>query len=109
MSANLQPIGRAFALVQPANERTALTSELVKSTEEQVEIIKVGFFIFSLFFFLLLVLNQYIHSCMSLFQVYLEARKKEQQKHQESLKMLSDEVSQIQEVSVWTASNWLFH
>lgn len=110
MSANLQPIGRAFALVQPANERTALTSEPVKSTEEQVEIIKVGFFVFSLFcFFLLLVLNQYIPSCMSLFQVYLEARKKEQQKHQESLKMLSDEVSQIQEVSVWTASNWLFH
>lgn len=115
MSANLQPIGRAFALVQPANERTALTSEPVKSTEEQVEIIKVGFFVFSLFvffffcFFLLLVLNQYIHSCMSLFQVYLEARKKEQQKHQESLKMLSDEVSQIQEVSVWTASIWLFH
>lgn len=109
MSANLQPIGRAFALVQPANERTALTSEPVKSTEEQVEIIKVGFFVFSLVFFLLLVLNQYIHSCMSLFQVYLEARKKEQQKHQESLKMLSDEVSQIQEVSVWTASNWLFH
>lgn len=99
--------------MQPANERTALTSEPVKSTEEQVEIIKVGFFVFSLFFFLffflLLVLNQYIHSCMSLFQVYLEARKKEQQKHQESLKMLSDEVSQIQEVSVWTASNWLFH
>lgn len=50
MSANLQPIGRAFALVQPANERTALTSEPVKSTEEQVEIIKVGFFVFSLFF-----------------------------------------------------------
>lgn len=49
MSANLQPIGRAFALVQPANERTALTSEPVKSTEEQVEIIKVGFFVFSLF------------------------------------------------------------
>lgn len=46
---------------------------------------------------------------MSLFQVYLEARRKEQQKHQESLKMLSDEVSQIQEVSVWTASIWLFH
>ncbi|XP_003451013.1 tuftelin 1a [Oreochromis niloticus] len=65
-----KPVGRAFALVQPANERTALTSEPVKSTEEQVEIIK----------------------------VYLEARKKEQQKHQENLKMLSDEVSQIQEV-----------
>lgn len=36
-----------------------------------------------------------------LFQVYLEARKQEQQKHQESLKMLSDEVSQIQEVSIY--------
>ncbi|XP_037309750.1 tuftelin 1a isoform X2 [Pungitius pungitius] len=31
-------------------------------------------------------------------KVYLEARKQEQQKHQESLQMLSDEVSQIQEV-----------
>lgn len=39
---NLQPIGRAFALVQPASDRTALTSEPVKSTEEQVEVIKVG-------------------------------------------------------------------
>ena len=37
-----------------------------------------------------------------LFQVYLEARKQEQHKHQQSLKMLSDEVSQIQEVSFWT-------
>lgn len=34
-------------------------------------------------------------------QVYLEARKQDQQKHQESLKMLSDEVSQIQEVSIY--------
>ncbi|KAI3361046.1 hypothetical protein L3Q82_013244 [Scortum barcoo] len=67
---NLQPIGRAFALVQPASDRTSLTPEPVKSTEEQVEVIK----------------------------VYLEARKQEQQKHQQSLKMLSDEVSQIQEV-----------
>ncbi|KAF7669743.1 hypothetical protein LDENG_00146830 [Lucifuga dentata] len=65
-----KPIGRAFALVQPASERTALTPEPVKSKEEQVEIIK----------------------------VYLEARRQEQQKHQQSLKMLSDEVSQIQEV-----------
>ncbi|XP_070823309.1 tuftelin 1a [Chaetodon trifascialis] len=65
-----KPIGRAFALVQPASDRTALTPEPVKSTEEQVEVIK----------------------------VYLEARKQEQQKHQQSLKMLSDEVSQIQEV-----------
>ncbi|CAK6960714.1 tuftelin 1a [Scomber scombrus] len=65
-----KPIGRAFALVQPASDRTALTQEPVKSTEEQVEVIK----------------------------VYLEARRQEQQKHQQSLKMLSDEVSQIQEV-----------
>ncbi|XP_034554563.1 tuftelin 1a [Notolabrus celidotus] len=65
-----RPIGRAFALVQPASDRTSLTPEPVKSTEEQVEVIK----------------------------VYLEARKQEQQKHQQSLKMLSDEVSQIQEV-----------
>lgn len=35
---------------------------------------------------------------MEVIKVYLEARKQEQQKHQESLKMLSDEVSQIQEV-----------
>lgn len=34
----------------------------------------------------------------SLSQVYLDARRREQQKHQQSLKMLSDEVSQIQEV-----------
>ncbi|XP_029359273.1 tuftelin 1a [Echeneis naucrates] len=65
-----KPVGRAFALVQPSNDRTALTSEPVKSTEEQVEVIK----------------------------VYLEARRQEQQKQQQSLKMLSDEVSQIQEV-----------
>ncbi|XP_026173526.1 tuftelin 1a [Mastacembelus armatus] len=65
-----KPIGRAFAVVQPTNDRTVLTSEPVKSTEEQVEVIK----------------------------VYLEARRQEQEKHQESLKMLSDEVTQIQEV-----------
>ncbi|XP_044065267.1 tuftelin 1a [Siniperca chuatsi] len=65
-----KPVGRAFALVQPASDKTSLIPEPVKSTEEQVEVIK----------------------------VYLEARKQEQQKHQESLKMLSDEVSQIQEV-----------
>uniref|UniRef100_A0A667YY32 Tuftelin 1a n=1 Tax=Myripristis murdjan TaxID=586833 RepID=A0A667YY32_9TELE len=67
---NLDPIGRAFALVQPANERTALTLEPIKPTDEKVEVIK----------------------------VYLEARRQEQQRHQQSLKMLSDEVSQIQEV-----------
>ncbi|XP_034030683.1 tuftelin 1a [Thalassophryne amazonica] len=65
-----KPVGRAFALVQSSSERTALTPEPVKSTEEQVEVIK----------------------------VYLEAHRQEQQKHQQSLKMLSDEVSQIQEV-----------
>ncbi|KAM6994612.1 tuftelin 1a [Tautogolabrus adspersus] len=65
-----KPVGRAFALVQPAVDRTYLTPEPVKSTEEQVEVIK----------------------------VYLEARNQEQLKHQQSLKMLSDEVSQIQEV-----------
>ncbi|XP_017280608.1 tuftelin 1a [Kryptolebias marmoratus] len=65
-----KPIGRAFALVQPAGDRSAPGTEPAKSTEEQVEIIK----------------------------VYLEARRQEQQNHQQSLKMLSDEVSQIQEV-----------
>ncbi|KAM6910053.1 tuftelin 1a [Xenentodon cancila] len=65
-----KPIGRAFALVQPASDRTALNPEPVKSTEEQVEIIR----------------------------VYLEANRQQQQKQQQSLKMLSDEVSQIQEV-----------
>lgn len=39
---NPQPVGRAFALVQPASDRTSLTPEPVKSTEEQVEVIKVG-------------------------------------------------------------------
>ncbi|XP_033836830.1 tuftelin 1a [Periophthalmus magnuspinnatus] len=65
-----KPVGRAFALVQPSNEKAPLTPEPVKSKEEQVEVIK----------------------------VYLEARRQEQQKHQQSLQMLSDEVSQIQEV-----------
>ncbi|XP_020783670.1 tuftelin 1a [Boleophthalmus pectinirostris] len=64
-----KPVGRAFALVQPPSERT-LPPEPSKSTEEQVEVIK----------------------------IYLEARRQEQQKQQQSLKMLSDEVSQIQEV-----------
>lgn len=111
---DLQPIGRAFALVQPASDRTALTPEPVKSTEEQVEVIKVGvarrlwLFCFVLrnnwcvCFVVTSVLNIRVSPCLS--QVYLEARKQEQQKHQQSLKMLSDEVSQIQEVSVWTAS-----
>lgn len=36
-----QPIGRAFALVQPASDRAVLTPEPVKTTE-QVEVIKVS-------------------------------------------------------------------
>ena len=41
--------------------------------------------------------------------MYLEARRQEQQKHQQSLKMLSDEVSQIQEVSLCTLSHSIYH
>uniref|UniRef100_A0A4W4EVP9 Tuftelin 1a n=1 Tax=Electrophorus electricus TaxID=8005 RepID=A0A4W4EVP9_ELEEL len=63
------PIGRAFALVQPANERQPLKTQPIKP-EEKVEVIK----------------------------VYLEARRQEQADSEESLKMLSQEVSQIQEV-----------
>ncbi|XP_041708866.1 tuftelin-like isoform X2 [Coregonus clupeaformis] len=63
-----KPIGRAFALVQPASERPALKPEPIKPSEEKAE------------------------------KVYLEDRRQEQQRHQQSLKMLSDEVSQIQEV-----------
>ncbi|TTD18124.1 Tuftelin [Bagarius yarrelli] len=66
-----KPIGRAFALVQPTNERQPLKNEAVKA-EEKVEVIK----------------------------VYLQAQRKEQDKTQQSLKMLSDEVSQIQEVQL---------
>ncbi|XP_066540202.1 tuftelin 1a isoform X2 [Hoplias malabaricus] len=65
-----KPIGRAFALVQPANEKQNLKIEPVKPSEEKVEVIK----------------------------VYLEARKQEQARNQQCMKMLSDEVSQIQEV-----------
>ncbi|CAL8247232.1 unnamed protein product [Lota lota] len=65
-----KPIGRAFALVQPAYENTTLTSEPIKPVDEKVEVIK----------------------------VYLEAHKEEQQRHQENLNMLSEEVSHIQEV-----------
>ncbi|XP_035386691.1 tuftelin 1a [Electrophorus electricus] len=64
-----KPIGRAFALVQPANERQPLKTQPIKP-EEKVEVIK----------------------------VYLEARRQEQADSEESLKMLSQEVSQIQEV-----------
>ncbi|KAF4088521.1 hypothetical protein AMELA_G00083030 [Ameiurus melas] len=64
-----KPIGRALALVQPTSERPPLNNEPVK-VEEKVEVIK----------------------------VYLQAQKKEQDRNQQSLKMLSDEVSQIQEV-----------
>ncbi|XP_069040933.1 tuftelin 1a isoform X1 [Lepisosteus oculatus] len=65
-----KPIGRAFALVQSANGREPLNFEPIKPTEEKVEVIK----------------------------VYLEARRQDQTLHDESLKMLSDEVSHIQEV-----------
>ncbi|XP_054636625.1 tuftelin 1a [Dunckerocampus dactyliophorus] len=65
-----KPVGRAFALVQPANDGTLVTPEPIKAKEEQVEVIK----------------------------VYLEARRQENQKQSQNLKMLSDEVSQIQEV-----------
>uniref|UniRef100_A0A9J8DKX7 Tuftelin 1a n=1 Tax=Cyprinus carpio carpio TaxID=630221 RepID=A0A9J8DKX7_CYPCA len=65
-----KPIGRAFALVQPTYERQPLKSDLIKQSEDQGEVIK----------------------------VYLEDRKEAQVRHQQSLKMLSEEVSQIQEV-----------
>uniref|UniRef100_A0A8C2EX12 Tuftelin-like n=1 Tax=Cyprinus carpio TaxID=7962 RepID=A0A8C2EX12_CYPCA len=65
-----KPIGRAFALVQPNYERQPLKSDLIKQSEDQREVIK----------------------------VYLEDRKEAQARHQQSLKMLSEEVSQIQEV-----------
>ncbi|KAI2655297.1 Tuftelin [Labeo rohita] len=65
-----KPIGRAFALVQPTYERQPLKSDLVKQSEDQGEVIK----------------------------VYLEDRKEAQARHQQSLKMLSEEVTQIQEV-----------
>ncbi|KAG7335762.1 hypothetical protein KOW79_000455 [Hemibagrus wyckioides] len=64
-----KPIGRAFALVQPTSEKQPLKDEPTK-VEEKVEVIK----------------------------VYLQAQKKEQDRSQQSLKMLSDEVSQIKEV-----------
>uniref|UniRef100_A0A672QR40 Tuftelin-like n=1 Tax=Sinocyclocheilus grahami TaxID=75366 RepID=A0A672QR40_SINGR len=74
-----KPIGRAFALVQPTYERQPLKSDLIKQSEDQGEVIK----------------------------VYLEDRKEAQARHQQSLKMLSDEVSQIQEVSCCTVcSRW---
>lgn len=97
---DLQPIGRAFALVQPASDRTALYPEPVKSTEEQVEVIKVGVALADRTG--LCFMSRWCLTPPSLLwlQVYLEARKQEQQKHQQSLKMLSDEVSQIQEVSL---------
>ncbi|XP_053350130.1 tuftelin 1a [Clarias gariepinus] len=64
-----KPIGRAFALVQPTSERQPLNNEPIK-VEENIEVIK----------------------------VYLQAQKKEENSNQQNLKMLSDEVSQIQEV-----------
>ncbi|XP_031431489.1 tuftelin 1a [Clupea harengus] len=65
-----KPIGRAFAVVQPPTERESLKNEPIKPSEEKVEVIK----------------------------VYLKARQQQQARHQQSLKMLSEEVSQIQEV-----------
>uniref|UniRef100_A0A672KW16 Tuftelin-like n=1 Tax=Sinocyclocheilus grahami TaxID=75366 RepID=A0A672KW16_SINGR len=65
-----KPVGRAFALVQPTYDRQPLKSDLIKQSEDQGEVIK----------------------------VYLEDRKEAQARHQQSLKMLSEEVSQIQEV-----------
>lgn len=98
---HLQPIGRAFALVKPASDRAALTPEPVKSTEEQVEVIKVGVAVFEVFLKTLCYISLWylISQPVHLFQIYLQAREQEQQQHQQSLKMLSDEVSQIQEVS----------
>ncbi|KAG2462213.1 UBP2L protein, partial [Polypterus senegalus] len=69
-----KPIGRVSALTpsQSANELPSSplwNSEPVKPTEEKVEIIK----------------------------VYLEARNRDQAKHEKNMKMLTDEVSQIQE------------
>ncbi|XP_039607793.1 tuftelin 1a isoform X1 [Polypterus senegalus] len=71
----MKPIGRVSALTpsQSANELPSSplwNSEPVKPTEEKVEIIK----------------------------VYLEARNRDQAKHEKNMKMLTDEVSQIQEV-----------
>lgn len=39
---SFQPIGRAFALVQPNYERQPLKSDLIKQSEDQGEVIKVG-------------------------------------------------------------------
>ncbi len=38
---SFQPIGRAFALVQPNFERQPLKSDLIKQSEDQGEVIKV--------------------------------------------------------------------
>ncbi|XP_057195902.1 tuftelin 1a [Triplophysa rosa] len=71
-----KPIGRAFALVQPTYERQPESwtkqdkTERIKPSEGQVEVLK----------------------------VYLDERKQAQTRHQQSVKMLSEEVSQIQEV-----------
>uniref|UniRef100_A0AAY4ALZ2 Uncharacterized protein n=1 Tax=Denticeps clupeoides TaxID=299321 RepID=A0AAY4ALZ2_9TELE len=67
---NSKPIGRAFALVQPSSDRPSVREEPAKAADEKVEVIK----------------------------VYLKAREQQQAKHQQNLKMLSEEVSQIQEV-----------
>lgn len=46
--------------------------------------------------------------CVFVFQVYLEAQKKEQDRNRQSLKMLSDEVSQIQEVCKTAMADHMF-
>lgn len=104
---DLQPIGRAYALVQPTADRSALNTEPVKSTEEQVEIIKVSAADLPVGCCLL---AKWVSDAVvpALFQVYLEARRQEQQNHQQNLKMLSDEVSQIQEVSMRTTSDSVY-
>ncbi|XP_048881078.1 tuftelin 1a isoform X1 [Brienomyrus brachyistius] len=65
-----KPAGLSFALVQPSNGKRTLLLEKVKPTQEKVEVIK----------------------------VYLEGSAEKEAEQRESLKMLSDEVSQIQEV-----------
>lgn len=89
--------------MQPPGDRAVLTPEPIKTSEEQVEVIKVSGFVPCLFFYFFpeRVRVLYFGVYYLLSQVYLEARKQDQQKHQESLKMLSDEVSQIQEVSIY--------
>lgn len=41
-SSDPQPVGRAYALVQPPSGRSSVIPEPTKTKEEQVEVIKVG-------------------------------------------------------------------